>query len=196
MLNMWVESMLAFPNKKYEIIYADVPWWYNDRRKVRKDNKKPTCGIGACIHYPLMKTKDVCKLPVGDIADRDCALLLWSTTPCLDDAMQVIKAWGFKYVNFGFIWIKINKNSGTPFFGVGTYTKSNCEPCLLAKKGKIKQLVVSNTVSQVIISPREEHSKKPDEARNKIVQLFGNKKRIELFARQKIEGWDSWGNEV
>ena len=91
-------------------------------------------------------------------------------------------------------WIKTNKNNGKPFFGIGYYTKSNCEVCLIAVKGK--PIKVSNSVSSVIISPRQEHSKKPDQIRDKIVELCGDVPRIELFARKKAEGWDVWGNEV
>lgn len=77
---------------------------------------------------------------------------------------------------------------------MGYYTKSNCEVCLLGVKGKMKP--ISNKISSVILSPRREHSRKPDEIRNKIVELFGNLPRVELFAREKIDGWDSWGNEI
>jgi len=94
----------------------------------------------------------------------------------------------------GFSWIKTNKRSGTPFFGIGYYTKSNCEVCLLGIKGRLP--VISNKVSSVIISPRREHSRKPDIVREKIVELFGDLPRIELFARQSTPGWDVWGNEV
>ena len=104
-----------------------------------------------------------------------------------------MEAWGFRYVTVAFNWFKVNK-SGTPFFGVGYYTKSNSEIALLGIKGKMKP--VSNYVSQVVISPREEHSKKPDSVRDKIIELFGEKPRIELFARQSTPGWNVWGNEV
>lgn len=174
---------------KYNIIYADPPWHYNDRR----NNHTRFCG-GAMAHYPTMKTKDICNLPVKDLADDNCILFLWATFPCLPDALQVMKAWGFTYKTLGFSWIKTNKVNKKPFFGIGYYTKSNCEVCLLGVKGKIKP--VSNKVSSVIIADREEHSKKPDIVRDKIVELFGDLPRIELFARQKSLGWDSWGNEV
>lgn len=174
---------------KYNIIYADPPWHYNDRR----NNHTRFCG-GAMAHYPTMKTKDICNLPVKDLADDNCILFLWATFPCLPDALQVMKAWGFTYKTLGFSWIKTNKVNKKPFFGIGYYTKSNCEVCLLGIKGKIKP--VSNKVSSVIIEDREEHSKKPDIVRDKIVELCGDLPRIELFARKKSLGWDSWGNEV
>lgn len=111
----------------------------------------------------------------------------------LEDGMKVMKEWGFKYKTFGFTWIKTYK-SGKPFFGLGYYTRSNSEVCLIGIKGNIKR--VDNTVSQVIISELEKHSKKPDEARNRIVKLMGDLPRIELFAREQSDGWDCWGNEV
>lgn len=104
-----------------------------------------------------------------------------------------MEAWGFRYVTVAFNWFKANK-SGTPFFGVGYYTKSNSEIALLGIKGRMQP--VSNYVSQVVISNREEHSKKPDVVREKIVELFGDVPRIELFARRATPGWDVWGNEV
>lgn len=149
---------------------------------------------GAVAHYNVMKTEEICKLPVQDIADDNCILFMWATFPNLPDALKVIDAWGFKYKTVGFNWVKTNKNNGKIFFGIGYYSKSNTEVCLLATKGKIKP--VSNKVSSVIISSRREHSRKPDEVRDKIVELLCDLPRIELFARQKVDGWDCWGNEV
>jgi site-specific DNA-methyltransferase (adenine-specific) len=121
-------------------------------------------------------------------------LFMWATFPQLQEALDVMKAWGFKYKTLGFSWIKTNRKNGKPFFGIGYYTKSNCEVCLIGVKGKpIKK---SNSVSSVIISPIEGHSKKPDIVRQKIVEMCGDIPRLELFARQKSEGWDVWGNEV
>jgi N6-adenosine-specific RNA methylase IME4 len=180
---------ISFPNKKYNIIYADPAWSYRDKR----DKHPRLCG-GATVHYNTMSVEDIKNMPVNDIADDNCMLFMWATFPNLPEALEVIKAWGFTYKTLGFSWIKTNKNDGKPFFGIGYYTKSNCEVCLIGVKGKpIKE---SNKVSSVIISPREGHSKKPDIVRDKIVQLCGDLPRIELFARQQVQGWDCWGNEV
>lgn len=175
--------------KKYNIIYADPPWEYRDKR----NKHKRLCG-GAAAHYPTMKIQDIKKLPVGTIANDNSILFLWVTFPNLREGLEVMEAWGFEYKTLGFSWIKTNKRNGKPFFGIGYYTKSNCEVCLIGVKGKPPK--ASNSVSSVIISPREEHSKKPDEVRERIVQLCGDLPRIELFARQKTPGWDVWGNEV
>jgi N6-adenosine-specific RNA methylase IME4 len=121
-------------------------------------------------------------------------LFLWATFPNLQEALNVINAWGFQYKTLGFSWIKTNTGNGKPFFGIGYYTKSNCEVCLIGVKGK--PIKASNYVSSVLIAPRERHSKKPDIVRDKIVELCGDVPRIELFARETVLGWDSWGNEV
>lgn len=170
--------------KKYSIIYADPPWLYA-HRFVRG---------AACDHYGLMRLDEIAALPISALADDNCALFLWVTFPLLEDCIKIFKAWEFRYVTLGFSWIKTNRKNGNPVFGIGHYSKSNCEVCLLGLKGKMKP--VSNKVSSVVISPLREHSRKPDEVREKIVELFGDLPRIELFARQCVEGWDCWGNEI
>ena len=174
--------------KKYRIIYADPPWFYNKRNN---PNTRFSCGVHS--HYPGMSTEQICRLPVPNITDNNCALILWATFPRLPEAMDVMKAWGFRYVTVAFNWFKTNKK-GSPFFGVGYYTKSNSEIALLGIKGKMKP--ISNFVSQVVVSEKQEHSKKPEIVRKKITELFGDIPRIELFAREKTDGWDVWGNEV
>jgi len=180
---------MNLPEKKYSIIYADPPWSYKDTRK--ETYKKHG---GASSHYQTLSLDKIKALPVTSIANDNCMLFLWVTFPNLQEGLDVIKAWGFRYKTLGFSWIKTNPKSGTPFFGIGYYTKSNCEACLIAVKGK--PIKVSNSVSSVVIAPRERHSKKPDTVREKIVQLCGDVPRIELFARESHEGWDCWGNEV
>ena len=187
--NITMKERLIDMNKKYNIIYADPPWSYRDKR----DKHPRLCG-GASAHYNTMTIEEIKNLPINKLADDNCMLFIWVTFPNLQGGLDVIKAWGFTYKTLGFSWIKTNKKNGKPFFGIGYYTKSNCEVCLIGVKGK--PIVVSNKVSSVIIAPREEHSKKPDIVRDKIVELCGDLPRIELFARQKAEGWDVWGNEV
>lgn len=118
---------------------------------------------------------------------------MWATFPKIREALDVVKAWGFEYKTVGFVWIKKNKNGGN-FFGVGWYTKSNAEICLIGVKGKSPK--VSNSISQIIEAVRGKHSKKPEIIRAKIVEFAGDIPRIELFAREKHEGWTSWGNEI
>lgn len=176
-------------NKKYNIIYADPPWKYNDR-----NSPGTKFGGGAGGHYKMLSMREIESFPISAIADENCALLLWCTFPHLHKQIKLFEKWGFKYKTLGFSWIKTNPRDGKPFFGIGYYAKSNCEVCLLGIKGKMKP--VSNSVSSCVIAPRMAHSKKPDEIRDKIVELFGDLPRIELFARKHADGWDCWGDEV
>lgn len=183
--------MIPFPDKKYQIIYADPPWKY-------KQGKSMGTGFqgAADAHYSCMDYLDICKLAVNNIADDRCILFMWVTFPFLKEGLTVIESWGFEYKTLGFIWVKINPIQLTPLFGVGYYAKSNTEPCLMATKGDAHKLVISNSVSSVIVAPKTKHSQKPPDAKDRIIKLCGDLPRIELFARQKTEGWDVWGNEV
>ncbi|MFA6151982.1 MAG: MT-A70 family methyltransferase [Chitinophagaceae bacterium] len=175
--------------KKYNIIYADPPWKYN-----RRTNAATRFGLGVHGHYPTMTLDEIKSLDIQSITAENCMLFMWVTFPRLKEGLEVIKVWGFTYKTLGFSWIKTNRKNNNPFFGIGFYTKSNCEVCLIAVKGK--PIKISNYVSSVIISPVQEHSRKPAIVRERIVQLCGNIPRIELFARSKITSWDSWGEEV
>ena len=141
-----------------------------------------------------MSIDELCALPVETLAEKDCLLFLWATFPQLPEALRLIRAWGFTFKTVAFVWLKLNKKSPTWFYGLGYWTRGNAEICLLAKRGKPKRR--SAGVHQFIISPVEEHSKKPDVTRDKIIELAGDLPRVELFARQKAPGWDVWGNEV
>jgi N6-adenosine-specific RNA methylase IME4 len=170
--------------KSYNIIYADPPWHY-DR----------SCVQGSAeAHYRTMKAETICDLPVLRICQKDCLLFLWATFPKLPEALRVIKAWGFTYKSVAFVWLKQNRKADTWYYGLGFWTRGNAEICLLATRGHPKRQ--SKAVHQFIISHIEGHSKKPDVARDKIVQLAGDLPRIELFARERTPGWDVWGNEV
>lgn len=173
--------------KKYGIIYADPPWHY-------RVYSKKGAGRSAESHYPTMTIEEIQALPVSELADKDCALFMWITFPLLKESLSVLSAWGFKFKTIAFVWIKQNRKSDSLFLGMGYWTRANAEFCVLATKGKPKRM--AKNVHQVIVSHIEEHSKKPDEARRRIVRLMGDLPRIELFARQKSAGWDVWGNEV
>lgn len=170
--------------EKYQIIYADPPWRYEN-----------SGGQGVAEnHYKTMSVEEICNLPISTLTDKNAVLFLWVTFPQLAEAFRVIEAWGFKYKTVGFVWIKQNRSGKGFFFGLGYWTRSNAEVCLLATKGKPKRQ--SRKVSQLIISPLERHSKKPDKTRDLIVELMGDLPRLELFARENTPGWDVWGNEV
>jgi N6-adenosine-specific RNA methylase IME4 len=175
------------PNRKFAIIYADPPWHYRDKANAGKR--------GASHKYPVMTDAEVASLTVQDITQENCVLFLWATMPKLPVAMQVISRWGFQYKTVAFNWVKTNrKNPEKDFFGMGHWTRSNSELCLLAVKGKIRRECAS--VRQVLRRPILSHSEKPPEVRERIVQLMGDLPRIELFARERVQGWCAWGNEV
>lgn len=177
--------------KKYQIIYADPPWSY-----------RVWAGKGrtAANHYNLMTIEDICKLDIKSITDDNCILFLWVTPPCLNESFKVIDAWGFTYKTIGFTWVKRNKKTRSWFWGLGYWTRANAELCLIATKGNPKR--VSKRVHQIVETSLGEHSRKPQEVRERIVKLMGDLPRIELFARERGElfneydGWDTWGNQI
>ena len=175
-------------DKKYNIIYADPPWEFKYYSKKGEEKKS------AQSHYKCMTLDDIKVLPIADLAETDCVLLMWVTFPFLEKCFEVIEAWGFEYKTCGFTWVKKNKKADSWFWGCGHWTRANAELCLIATKGKPKR--VSKSVHQVCDARIREHSRKPDEIRDRIVELCGDKPRIELFARQFADGWDCWGNEV
>jgi len=183
--------------KKYNIIYADPAWRYKDKAL----NKG-----GAERHYKTMSIEEIKNLPINKIAENNSILFLWVTFPMLQEGLDTIQSWGFKYKTVAFVWIKANKNTNTnqlsflpidsfaTFLGMGRWTRSNAEICLLAVKGKPQRL--NADVRQIIYAPIAAHSEKPNEARKRIIRLCGDLPRIELFARQQKEGFDTWGNEI
>lgn len=177
--------------KKYEIIYADPAWEYK-----QSGSEKNSRGM-AKQHYSTMNTDDICKLDVRKISTDSAVIFMWATFPNITEAVKVMEAWGFIYKTAGFVWIKKNKN-GSNFWGMGAYTRANAEVCLIgiSKNTRATKSVISHGVHSVVESVIQRHSKKPDEVRKRIVELMGDVPRVELFAREKIDGWDVWGNEV
>lgn len=170
---------------KYNIIATDPPWGYRDKCHSGKR--------GAGYKYNTMTIQDIQAMPIQSIATADCALFLWVTAPMFDIGIDTLKGYGFEYKTIAFTWIKRTKNWKL-HWGMGSYTRANPEYCLLGIKGKPKRL--SAAVHSVIEARVREHSRKPDEARERMVQLYGDVPRIELFARERVDGWHAWGNEV
>lgn len=173
-------------DKRYGIVYADPPWRY-DNRGCR----------GACEkHYPTMSLGDICNLPVEDIITGNSILFLWVTYPMLLEGLRVIRAWGFEYKTLAFQWLKTYPKQTDKFvLGLGYWTRSNSECCLLGTHGKPKRKQAN--ISRLIIAPLGKHSEKPLAVREKIKLLMGEDiPAIELFARSETEGWDCWGNEA
>lgn len=174
-------------DKKYNVIYADPPWSYGVTKQTLPSRTQE-------MPYVPMRYVDILELPVQSLAEKDCALFLWATMPMLPEALHLIKAWGFEYKTVAFTWVKKAKTKEGWFWGMGSWTRSNPELCLLATKGSPKR--VSASVHSVVDSSLREHSRKPDEVAKRIVELCGDIPRVELFARAETEGWDVWGNEV
>lgn len=178
--------MIDFPRSSYSLIYADPPWQFRDRANAGKR--------GASHKYPTMDWRDIARLPVPDICADNCMLAMWWVDTMADEALRIVDLWGFERVKMtGFTWAKVGL-TGLPAVGMGHWTRGNAENCLFAFRGRPQR--ESASVSQLIISPVREHSQKPPEARNRLVQLLGDVMRIELFARDTVPGWDAWGNEV
>jgi N6-adenosine-specific RNA methylase IME4 len=143
---------------------------------------------------------------VHTITRKDAALFLWVTVPKLKEVIELFPLWGFEYKTIAFVWVKINKIQSSLFWGMGNWTRSNVEFCLLGMKGKpervskgVHQIIIESNIDLrdfVLFSRIEKHSKKPAAAREKIVQLCGDVPRIELFARERASGWDAWGNDI
>lgn len=181
--------MMPFPTgRKYGLIYADPAWKFDNAAK-----SKGQWG-GAAKHYKTMTVEEICALPVADLAAKDCLLAMWHVPAMPEEAIAVVKAWGFRLVTTkGFCWHKLT-TTGLDHFGMGTLSRGNTEDCMFAVRGK--PVRKSRSVRQLIHAPVREHSRKPDEARERLLQLLGEIPRIELFARQPHYGWDAWGNEL
>ena len=172
---------------KFQIIYADPCWDYKGQKQHNGKGGKDTGG--AKTHYQTMNLKQLKKLPVPEIADDDCLLFMWSTSPHLDQAIDLLRHWGFKWSTIGFVWDKQKVN---PSF----YTMSQVEICLIGKKGRIPKPRGARNIRQFLSEKRTRHSAKPSEVRKRIELMFPEQSKIELFAREETEGWHVWGNEV
>jgi len=168
---------------RYGVIYADPPW----RFKVRSAK-----GEGRAPKYARMTLDDIKALPVADWTKPDAVLFLWVLDCMLPEAIDVIRAWQFEYKSVAFTWAKTTI-TGKPHFGLGYWTRCGTEQCLLATRGHPKRLDAG--VSQFVMAPRREHSRKPDEVRDRIRRLVKGP-YLEMFARSTTPGWYAWGNET
>ena len=183
-----------FPAGPYAVIYADPPWRFKNwsmaelakrgEKWARKNGRPP---------YPVLATEEICRFPVVRCSAKDSILFLWATYPKLQDALQVMQAWGFQYKTVAFTWVKMRRHC-VPHFGLGYWTRANPEICLLGTRGHPKR--ISKCVPNLTMARLRGHSQKPDEVRDKIVALVGDLPRVELFARERAPGWDAWGEEI
>lgn len=177
-------------NKKYNVIYADPPWEYKQKQinfQHYEEGKKYINSVNE--HYSTMSKKELFEMKnvIQNISEEDCLLFMWATCPNLDLAIDLGREWGFEFKTVAFVWDKQRTN-------YGFYTLSQCEQCLVFKKGKIPKKQANN-IKQFLSERVGKHSAKPEEIRKRIDSMFGCYPRIELFARQHVEGWDCWGNE-
>lgn len=186
-----------FPDKKYDIIYADPPWDYGGKLQYDKSSKgvdsldinKDIFISSASFKYPTLKLKQLKDMPVDKFSKDDCLLFMWVTSPHLEQGLELGKSWGFSYRTIAFIWDKMVHNPSQ-------YTMSYCELCLVFKKGRIPKPRGTRNEKQLLSVPRMEHSKKPSEVRDAIGRMFPTQDKLELFARQSSSGWETWGLEV
>lgn len=169
-------------NKKYQIIYADPPW------TVKAGPPWASSGKSRDLIYPTMSVEDIKNLPVKDIADKDCHLYLWTINKYIKESYDVAKSWGFN-VSCMITWCKPRHG-----LGLGGAFVQTTEHLLFCRRGKLPTNIRVDTTW--FEHKRLKHSEKPQLFRDLILKASGDKKRIELFARQKTEGWDVWGNEV
>lgn len=180
-------SLPTFPKGKYAIIYADPPWDYKGQLQHTGAGGKDSGG--AMRHYPTITSAQMAKWDVASLAEDDCLLFMWATSPHLDQAITLGKAWGFRWATVGFVWHKQKPNPGF-------YTMSECELCLIFKRGKIPNPRGARNIRQWLSEKRARHSQKPDEVRRRICEMFPAQTKLELFARKRVQGWTAWGLEV
>lgn len=202
---------------KYGAILADPPWHFSTwsaRGRDRCPDAPTTNEYGYDVrgrnnspvrHYATMQIDEIKKLPVSDFASDDCLLFLWAVDPLIPRALDVGRAWGFEYKTIAFYWAKtrrVTSKRGERFadpvrrafpMGTGYWTRANPECCLLFSRGSPKRQAAD--VEKLIVSPRREHSRKPDEIYGRIERLVQGP-YLEMFARQRRPGWDAWGNEI
>lgn len=181
----------GWPTGKYRVIYADPPWHFQSWSPEHQDRKVP---------YATMSREAIAALPVQSLADQDCTLFMWICWPQLEEAMELIKAWGFTYKTCAFSWVKADAAQMELFrddvdvqVGLGYWTRANSEVCLLATIGSPKR--INADVRQAIVEPRRQHSRKPDCVYERIERLVEGP-YCELFARTQRPNWTSWGNQV
>ena len=182
----------------YQIILADPPWHYNNRKTGGERKNKTKLGGGAEKHYPLMPDHELYGMAtfINQLAAPRSILFMWATMPRLDFAIDLMRVWGFKYKTTAFTWVKCTKDRTSWKNGPGFYTASNTEIVLLGTKGQSLK-PTQTMVNPIVMQPPARHSEKPIEVIERIDRMYGKGySRIELFARGRSPGWDVWGNEV
>jgi N6-adenosine-specific RNA methylase IME4 len=189
------------PRNHFGVVLADPPWRFKTWNKATAVKRRAGgTNVSAAVHYDTMPFEELAALPVRAIAADDCCLFLWVSWPMIEDALSLLRVWGFTYKTCAFDWMKAHTGQIDMFradadalMGMGYWTRANTEPCLLATRGKPKRKTAD--VRMGIIEPRREHSRKPDCVHKRIERLVDGP-YLELFARTERPGWTVWGNEV
>lgn len=193
-------DIAAIPRGRYGAIVADPPWRFETRSpkgRGRSPDYRTVNGnaprLGSPRHYDTLRMSEMMALPIGDLAAKDSVLFLWAIDCMLPAALDLGEAWGFTFKTVAFTWAKCRAKAEGWHIGLGYWTRGNPESCLLFTRGSPKRL--SASVRQLIVAPRREHSRKPEEARERIEALVRGP-YLELFAREPRAGWDAWGDQI
>ena len=186
-------SVIDLPDKKDNIIYADPPWHYGSKSAV--NNTTGSAIKPLSDHYSTMSLQELKNMSIKNMTKDDAACFMWVTDSHIDEALEVLRSWGFAYKTIAFNWIKTT-SKGNYCKNVAPWTMKSSEICLLGIKGRMTKYKQANNIESLVIAQRTQHSQKPNEVRKRIEDLFGDLPRIELFAREKTDGWDVWGDEI
>lgn len=179
-----------FPVGQFDLIYLDPPWQYDDKNSNGKR--------GAAHKYDTMTLDQLRAMPIPELLKPHSTVWMWHTTPFSFEAMKLAcEAWGLELVTRGFLWEKINKANNKPFKGLGHHTRGNPEDCYIYRPKGSKMKPAGEAPDELIRARIREHSRKPDEAIQRIEQYCGDlyQDKLELFARQSRPEWVTWGNE-
>lgn len=199
-----VSSMSTFPDfplhQQYDVIVVDAPWKYH----------KTHPSLRGLAPYPCLSLHVLRSLPVAQISKKNSVLLMWTTGPLMGDAIALMGVWGFTYKTVFLVWCKVSQ-SGLPRMLMGRYTRSCHEFMLIGVRGKTQHLKKASNIMQRVPDQKDDeadfdilikdvihrHSQKPSYAMHAIVSYFHtNTRKIELFSRERFEGFDAWGNEL
>ena len=183
---------MLLPDKTYDVLLLDPPWSYT--------GQQDKWGAAAKF-YPTMSDEELLALGVPSLLNKRSVVFMWATAPRLDFAVDLLRAWGLHYRGVAFTWVKTRLDGATPIGAQGvrpSVVKPTAEFVLVGStvaKGRPLPLA-DEGVPHVVLAPKQEHSRKPDEVHRRIERLYPGASKLEMFARRPVEGWDVWGNEV
>lgn len=180
-------------NSKYRIILADPPWAYSSKSAVNNSSGSEIKKLSE--HYESMSLQDLKRMDISSLTEKDACCFMWVTDSHLKEGIELMEKWGFKFKTIAFTWVKTT-NKGNYCVNVAPWTLKSTEICLFGTKGAMTKFKKHNSIHNLVFAPRGRHSAKPEKVRENIELMFGDQKRLELFARVSSPGWDVFGNEV